>query len=41
MPRPKKKEIDTSKQSIISLLQEVYNELVLCWKNNKKLSMTL
>jgi len=28
MPRPKKKEIDTSKQSIISLLQEVYNELV-------------
>ena len=28
MPRPKKKEIDTSKGSIISLLQEVYNELV-------------
>ena len=28
MPRPKKKEIDTSKDSILSLLQEVYNELV-------------
>jgi hypothetical protein len=28
MPRPKKKEIDTSKSSILSLLQEVYNELV-------------
>ena len=28
MPRPKKKEIDTSKGSILSLLQEVYNELV-------------
>jgi len=28
MPRPKKKEIETTKDSIISLLQEVYNELV-------------
>ena len=28
MPRPKKKEINTSKDSILSLLQEVYNELV-------------
>ena len=28
MPRPRKKEIDTTKDSILSLLQEVYNELV-------------
>lgn len=28
MPRPRKKEIETSKESIVSLLQEIYNELV-------------
>jgi phage gp29-like protein len=28
MPRPRKKEIETTKDSIVSLLQEVYNELV-------------
>jgi len=28
MPRPRKKEIETTKESIVSLLQEVYNELV-------------
>lgn len=28
MPRPQKKEINFSKESILSLLQEIYNELV-------------
>ena len=28
MPRPQKKEINLSKESILSLLQEIYNELV-------------
>jgi hypothetical protein len=28
MPRPQKKEINLSKESILSLMQEIYNELV-------------
>jgi len=28
MPRPKKKEINLSKSSVLSLMQEIYNELV-------------
>jgi hypothetical protein len=28
MPRPKKKEINLSKNSVLSLMQEIYNELV-------------
>ncbi len=28
MPRPQRKEIDFTKESILSLMQEIYNELV-------------